>query len=81
MPNERRWPPKPPKERKCDTYRGGWDVSARTPAVGERCKGEAVETVFAKGGLGIEMWLCAECVTALDKRGEIMRNPKRRKAT
>lgn len=68
------WPAKPVKGSKCDT------VSYGSSAVLDRCKNEAVETVFmAQSNLGIPSWLCAECVEKLDTKGLIRRNPKSRR--
>lgn len=69
-----RWPAKPVKGSKCDT------VSYGSSAVLDRCKNEAVETVFmAQSNLGIPSWLCAECIEKLDTKGLIRRNPKSRR--
>jgi hypothetical protein len=78
-----RWPPKPPKNTRCDTHLGPIDTGMRItlgPPEIARCPNEAVETVFgAQSKLSIPMWLCTECVEKFDEMGRIRRNPKRKR--
>ena len=68
------WPPKPPPDTRCDSHR------IANPSMSldiERCPNTAIETVIMKA-VNLQSWMCADCVTALDAKGSIRRNPKRR---
>jgi hypothetical protein len=65
-----RWGWKPPPDTRCDSH-----VMTEANEI-DRCPGIAVETVITT--LGLEAWMCAGCVTALEAKGTIRRNPKRR---
>jgi hypothetical protein len=68
-----RWPPKPPPDTRCDSYRL---IGPDSLDIG-RCPNTAVETVVMKK-LGHQAWFCADCVIALEAKDSIQRNPKRR---
>jgi transposase-like protein len=67
-----RWPPKPPPDTRCDSYRLGNDELEI-----ERCPNTAFETVIMKA-LGHQSYLCPSCADTLVTKGSILRNPKRR---
>ena len=76
------WLAKPRPGTPCDTYFGGWDVSARYPAGGNRCPNRAVETVLSSNDVSlpaarqVPMWLCASCVVEQSAKGWVVRNPR-----
>lgn len=68
-----KWGPKPPPDTRCDSYQL---IGPDSLDIG-RCPNTAIETVIMKA-LGHQAWLCAKCVEALEAKGSILRNPKRR---
>ena len=74
-----RWPRKPPKDARCDAMTGVTHDFTGQPQV-VRCKAPAVETCISTAPSGLEAWLCEPCAVAIEKRGHVKRNPRRKRA-
>ena len=71
-----RWPSKPPAGSRCDGSTGvSYDLGHPT-IIG--CPNPAVETAKMRS-LGLEMYVCETCADVFEAKGQIVRNPRRKK--